>query len=108
MCSIDNWLDMYGGGEYDYTEFKCFVFTHTDEIPSNVCEACFGMGPRDTFIDMKNGIARLFQVTVEKLYLFYNSKELKDEDTSDEVDMEAMVWKKEEIEINIVSDQYET
>ena len=46
ICSIDDWLDMYGGGEYDYTKFKCFVFAHPDEIPSNVCEACFGMGPK--------------------------------------------------------------
>ena len=45
---------------------------------------------------------------MEKLYLFYNSKELKDEVTPDELEMEAMVWKKEEIDIHIVSDQYET
>ena len=53
MCSVDDWLDMYGGGEYDYTEFKCVVIAHPDEIPTNVCDACFGMGPQDTFKDMK-------------------------------------------------------
>ena len=46
---------------------------------------------------MKKEITRFFQVAVDRLHLFYNSKELKDEDTSDELDMEAMVWKKEEI-----------
>ena len=107
-CSVDDWLDMYGGGEYEYTEFKCVVFAHPDELPYNLCESCFGMGRRDTFRDMKKGIASFFQVAVEKLYLFYNSKELKDEDTPDELEMEAMVWKKEEIDIHIVSDQYET
>jgi hypothetical protein len=85
MCSVDDWLDMYGGGEYDYTEFKYFVFAHPDEIPTNVCDASFWMGPRDTFKDMKNRIARFFQDAVGKLYLFYNSKELKDEDTTDEI-----------------------
>ena len=108
MCSVDDWLDMYGGGEYEYTEFKCVVFAHPDELPYNLCEACFGMGPRDTFRDMKKGIARFIQVAVDRLHLFYNSKQLKDGDTPDELDMEAMVWKKEEIEIHIVSDQYET
>ena len=57
---------------------------------------------------MKKEITRFFQVAVDRLHLFYNSKELKDEDTPDELDMEAMVWKKEEIEIHIVSDQYQT
>ena len=38
----------------------------------------------------------------------YNSIELKDEDTPDELEMEAMVWKKEEMYIHIVSDQHET
>ena len=108
MCSVDDWLDMYGGGEYVYTEFKYSVFAHPDEIPSNVCEACFGMGSQDTFRDMKNGIAGFFQVSVDRLHLFYNSKELKDEDTPDELEMEAMVWKKEEMDIHIVSDQHET
>ena len=108
MCSVDDWLDMYGGGEYDYTQFKYFVFAHPDEIPPNVCEACFGMGPQDTFRNMKNGIARFFQVAVDRIHLFYNSIELTDEDTPDELEMEAIVWKKEEIEIHIASDQYET
>jgi hypothetical protein len=40
--------------------------------------------------------------------LFYNSKELRDEDTPDELEMEAMVWKKIELDIHIVSEQYET
>jgi hypothetical protein len=57
---------------------------------------------------MKNGIARFFQVAVDRIHLFYNSIELTDEDTPDELEMEAMVWKKEEIEIHIASDQYET
>ena len=108
MCSVDDWLEMYGGGEYDYTQFKYFVFAHPDEIPPNVCEACFGMDPQDTFRNMKNGIARFFQVAVDRIHLFYNSIELTDEDTPDELEMEAIVWKKEEIEIHIASDQYET
>ena len=40
--------------------------------------------------------------------LFYNSKELRDEDTPDELEMEAMVWKKIELDIHIVSEQYQT
>ena len=108
MCSVDDWLDMYGGGEYEYTEFKCVVFVDPDEIPSNVDEACFGMGPRDTFKDMKREIARFFGVAVDRLHIFFNSTELIDKDTPDDLEMEAMLWKKEELEIYIVSDQYET
>ena len=57
---------------------------------------------------MKKEITRFFQVAVDRIHLFYNSIELTDEDTPDELEMEAMVWKKEEIEIHIASDQYET
>ena len=66
------------------------------------------MGPKDTFKDMKNGIARFLQVAVDRLHLFHNLIELKDADTPDELEMEAMVWKNEKIDIHIVSDQYQT
>ena len=65
-------------------------------------------GPHKAAPVVNNGIAGFFQVSVDRLHLFYNSKELKDEDTPDELEMEAMVWKKEEMDIHIVSDQHET
>ena len=43
ICSVDDWLDMYGGGEYDYTESKFVVFVDPEEIPSNFDEAWYGM-----------------------------------------------------------------
>ena len=65
-------------------------------------------GPHQAAPVVKKGIAGFFQVSVDRLQLFYNSIELKDEDTPDELEMEAMVWKKEEMDIHIVSDQHET
>ena len=108
LCSVDDWLQLDWLDQYEITQFSTVVMENPlEEIPILVA-GVFGMGPVDSFKNLKIGIATTCGIDSSSFRLFWNGRELMDQDTPDSVGMEALVWKTEVLEIHRVSNMFET
>ena len=108
LCSINDWVELEGGEEYDLVEFEVkIVRSSFNGNFTNEDEALFGMSCDESFWRLKGGIAWLFGIDTNAISLFWENCELRDEDTPNTVGMQTVIENRELLEIHIVSENIE-
>ena len=109
MCSVDDWLHLDWGAEYEYIQFNAIVFENPLEgFHMNLEEALFGMPSTDLFGSLKMGIGNYCNLEKINICLFWNDEELLDEDTPSLLGMEVVANKSEDLRIYTISYKFES